>query len=290
MPDFGSFRGFGEKLVQGQTPTQLGKIGSENVGYLGVLDLFPNASIAYSLRLLRNTYTGDAIRVRRSSDNTEQNIGFTGQGTLDLATLNSFCSGTNGFVTTWYDQSGNGVNLTQTTAGNQPQIVSSGSVLTQSGKPSISFNGTTHNFDCANTAISTLDSSLFITYQQNANAQTNILSTQNGASTLFLNYSTQIYYASISTNIGAGTTFADGNFGLYTINLQVGTTQTFYKNNTLVFTKSAPTAGLQTFNKLCGSAFGNPSAQNHSEIIAYPTNQIANRNAINTNIITYYGL
>ena len=28
MPDFGSFRGFGEKLAQGQTPTQLGTIGS----------------------------------------------------------------------------------------------------------------------------------------------------------------------------------------------------------------------------------------------------------------------
>jgi hypothetical protein len=30
MPDFGSFRGFSDKLVQGQTPTQLGKIGSES--------------------------------------------------------------------------------------------------------------------------------------------------------------------------------------------------------------------------------------------------------------------
>jgi hypothetical protein len=30
MPDFGSFRGFGEKLAQGQTPTQLGLIGSES--------------------------------------------------------------------------------------------------------------------------------------------------------------------------------------------------------------------------------------------------------------------
>ena len=33
MPDFGSFRGFGEKLAQGQTPTQLGKIGAESFGY-----------------------------------------------------------------------------------------------------------------------------------------------------------------------------------------------------------------------------------------------------------------
>ena len=289
MPDFGSFRGFGEKLVQGQTPTQLGKIGSENVGYIGVLDLFPNASISYSMRLLRNTYTGDAIRVRRSSDNTEQNIGFTGQGTLDESLLTSFCSGTNGFVTTWYDQSGNGVNLTQTTAGNQPQIVSSGTVLTQSGKPSMSFNGSTHNFDCTSTAISTSDSSLFITYKQNATAQANILSLQNGTSYPFLNYSSRIYYATIPTDIGSSA-LGDGIFGLVTINLQVGTTQTFYKNNTLVFTKNAPTAGLQTFDKLCGSIFGDPSAQNHSEIIAYPRNQIANRNAINTNIITYYGL
>jgi hypothetical protein len=33
MPDFGSFRGFGEKLTQGQTPTQLGLIGSEFFGF-----------------------------------------------------------------------------------------------------------------------------------------------------------------------------------------------------------------------------------------------------------------
>jgi hypothetical protein len=33
MPDFGSFRGFGEKLTQGQTPTQLGMIGSLTFAY-----------------------------------------------------------------------------------------------------------------------------------------------------------------------------------------------------------------------------------------------------------------
>jgi hypothetical protein len=32
MPDFGSFRGFGEKLAQGQTPTQLGLIGKQEYG------------------------------------------------------------------------------------------------------------------------------------------------------------------------------------------------------------------------------------------------------------------
>jgi hypothetical protein len=41
-----------------------------------LLDLYPNASVAYSLRKLRNAYSGSAIRVRRSVDNTEQDFGF----------------------------------------------------------------------------------------------------------------------------------------------------------------------------------------------------------------------
>ena len=41
-----------------------------------LLDDYPNSAVAYSLRKLRTAYTGAAIRVRRSSDNAEQDIGF----------------------------------------------------------------------------------------------------------------------------------------------------------------------------------------------------------------------
>jgi len=119
-----------------------GIVGSQIQSFVGLLDTYPNASAAYSLRKLRAAYTGNAIRVRRSSDNTEQNIGFVA-GNLDTTSLTTFCSGTNGFVTTWYDQSTGGNNLTQTTAANQPQIVSSGSVITTlGGKPCFQFDGT----------------------------------------------------------------------------------------------------------------------------------------------------
>jgi hypothetical protein len=97
-----------------------------------LLDTYSGAAAAYSLRLLRTAYTGDAIRVRRASDNTEQDIGFV-DNELDTSALTTFCSGTDGFVETWYDQSGNANNATQLTASNQPQIVSSGSVLTENG-------------------------------------------------------------------------------------------------------------------------------------------------------------
>ena len=49
-----------------------------------LLDTYSGASVAYSLRKLSSTYSGSTIRVRRSSDNTEQDIGFTGVMSLTL--------------------------------------------------------------------------------------------------------------------------------------------------------------------------------------------------------------
>lgn len=103
-----------------------------------LLDAAPNAIRAYSLRLLKGSYTGNLIKVRRASDNTEQDIGLSGVS-LDTSALQTFCAGTDGFITTWYDQSGNGVNATQTTSADQPKIVSSGTVITKNSLPSIHF-------------------------------------------------------------------------------------------------------------------------------------------------------
>jgi hypothetical protein len=120
-----------------------GIVGSQIQSFVGLLDTYPNAAAAYSVRKLRSAYTGNAIRVRRT-DLTESNIGFTAAGNLDTTALLAF-TGTgaldNGFITTWYDQSGNARNATQTTALNQPQIVSSGSVITENGKPASDWNG-----------------------------------------------------------------------------------------------------------------------------------------------------
>lgn len=83
---------------------------------------------AYSLIRLKTAYVGSAIRVRRSSDNAESDIGFSGNS-LDLVALAAFIGASNGYVTTWYDQSGNAKNATQTTNANQPQITLTGDIL-----------------------------------------------------------------------------------------------------------------------------------------------------------------
>jgi hypothetical protein len=104
-----------------------------------VLDLISVlAKAAYGLRRLYTSWTGAAIRVRRSSDDAEADIGFKANGDLNTTALLAFCGSGDGFVTTWYDQSGNGHHATQGTAANQPQIVSNGVIETQNGRPACS--------------------------------------------------------------------------------------------------------------------------------------------------------
>jgi hypothetical protein len=71
-----------------------------------LLDTYPNAAVAYSLRKLRNAYSGSALQVRRVFDNTTQDIGFDSIGDLDKTALNSFVGNnlmlqSENFNTTW---------------------------------------------------------------------------------------------------------------------------------------------------------------------------------------------
>jgi PKD repeat protein len=136
-----------------------GKIGAGGVNiknnYIEILanylsNLFGNPAAAYSLRKLtpNSVYSGAAIRVRRSSDNTEQDINFVSSlanATIDTTALLTFVGAGNGFVTTIYNQNGSGEHLTQTTASSQPRIVLSGVVDTLNSLPSMVFDGS-NNF------------------------------------------------------------------------------------------------------------------------------------------------
>ena len=104
-------------------------------GFEGFLNQFPGAILGLSLDKLDKNYTGSAIKVRRSSDNAELDIGFV-DGILDTASLLDFVGSGNGFVSVIYDQVGSN-NMTQTTANLQGQIVSNVSVILKGGKPCI---------------------------------------------------------------------------------------------------------------------------------------------------------
>jgi hypothetical protein len=310
MPDFGIMRGFneklfGDKLVAGQLPTQLGLIGSRNT-FEGLLDIYPNAAVAYSLRKLTAGYTNGAIKVRRSSDNAEADIGFTETGNLDTAALLAFTGSSaldNGFITTWYDQSGNGKNATQTTAINQPQIVSSGSVLLQNGKPCAKFDGANDSLQSPNTvAVNGLSNLHFYTVVQTTDTIINFESKciyhfpETGSwGQVFLALAQNSFFARFGTsqvNNTLNQSITSSTSLRLLTTYKNSTTDFIDVNNTNVLTatgKLSTIANTESFFNL-GKGTTLFANANISEFVVYSTNQVSNNSAINTNIKNFYSI
>ena len=261
-----------------------GIVGSQIQSFVGLLDTYPNAAAAYSLRKLRIAYTGSAIRVRRASDNAESDIGFSGAN-LDTSTLTSFCSGTNGFVTTWYDQSGNAANATQTTAANQPQIVSSGSVISENGKPTLQFDGSN---DTLLTTISYNTNSIYVEKVERFRATTagqmsTNFDSSNGPYFQWISTANKFenYYGGSQTQTNATTTRK-----LYSFYASLG----FYENGSLTVARTGVTSATPTTINIGSYSSGIHAQVNMQEFVFYTSSQISNRTGIESEINTYYAI
>lgn len=95
---------------------------------------------AFSYRLMSSVYSGPCIRVRRSTDNALRDFGFFASW-LDVVALLDWVRAqsltASGFVVTWYDQSGRGRHITQTTASAQRRIVNAGVLESFGGQPAL---------------------------------------------------------------------------------------------------------------------------------------------------------
>jgi hypothetical protein len=277
-----------------------------------LLDSFPGAAAAYSLRLLRTAYTGDAIVVRRSSNNDTLTIGFSGNY-LDTVALKNFC-GTGAtdtcFVRRWFDQSSVGNNIAATTNSNQPRIMINGEIVYANGKPALRF------------VASKLDASIplydttfatFLTYQNIGTATGSLVGqwALGQARRLIFSINQNCAGATATNSLNLfiqGQT--DGSCGLANsltehksqtvsataLNLTSATHATgsenykSYHNGTL--NDSSTSLGvLRTVNTSFGAANSTLEASLnafYSEIIIYNSNQSANRTAIETNINNFY--
>ena len=129
-------------------------------GALPLDSVYSTALFAYGLRKLRNAYTGACLRVRNSVGalgdlafdsngevSTSSIVTITTAGTgftlSSTHTLSAFANGGDVTVHTWYDQSGGGRNITQSTTSSQPFLMQSGSFRLVDSKPSIFFPYTT---------------------------------------------------------------------------------------------------------------------------------------------------
>ena len=234
-----------------------------------------SAAAAYSLRSVNSNYTGSVVRVRRSSDNAEQDFS-------DVSLIASWVgSGNDGHVTTWYDQSGNENNATQSTASSQPKIVDAGVYLGElnflSSTTTLSFSdvacGTTYSFFCAlprldvsNLRIISGGSAPRIDFERESPDLIEVVDNNFGnkkfqTTNLFLDSD------SLTSIINASTTF-----------------NVFHNGNSSV-TNPFTIPNGNTFNTLGGQAAGGVY-----EVILYNTDQSSNRFKIESNINNHYGL
>ncbi len=109
--------------------------------------------VAYSLRKLKSTYNGSAIKIRRNSDNALLDVGFDALGNLNEGLISSFCGTSVGSVVIWYDQSGNSKDLIAPTTSNQPDIYNGSQIITLLDTPVLYFNGSAKTLKTSQTVL-----------------------------------------------------------------------------------------------------------------------------------------
>ena len=259
-----------------------------------ILDTYSGATAVYSLRRLKSNYSGAAISVRRSSDNTSMDIGFLPNGNLNVTALNSFVGSGDGFVTTWYDQSGNAKNATQVTAVAQPKIVSTGSLITRGGKPCVYFDGINDTLSISNSISSPATATLFaVAFANGLNTSNDIIMGARGAlSFRYGGTGTSVNYMCITRAESADYVYGiiPSNKNTLGVFYSSPTRTTLYSNGVWRGNGTSPGSLSTPISYIGSSGDGQWFQDGIQELVFYSNDQLANRTLIENDINNYYSL
>lgn len=267
--------------------------GGGGLSYL--LDTYGSAVVGYSLRKIDSTYNGNVIRVRRSSDDAEEDIGLNGN-LLDTSALTTFVGANDGFVVSWYDQSGNARAITQSTGANQPKIVSSGSLIVGSnGFPSIQTDGNDF-FSNSGYTFKGSNSSVFCVWKANNGGSFQALFSSNNNDNIAQYFAsrgtTSLRYFETSGDFSA-TALGTNDF-LLSICQDSTPTALIQENNSTIYNSSSGISsvdadGLRLFRRVSAT---NPMANGvqMQEFIIFDSDLTSQISDVNTDINNYYSI
>ena len=227
------------------------------------------------------------FNITAGSSNEILGINPNGLANLSISSFYAVDITGDGFVTTWYDQSGNGLDATQATASSQPKIVSLGSVILENNKPTVSFSGNYLDTNIISPLISQ-PITTFSTYKANNNRF--IYDNVNSSDVFRLQSTYPDFYPIISAGVSlTATSSSVSSFGLTTA-IYNGANSFIYRNSIELVNGNA---GSNSFEGLTIGANRNGLDNLSgfiSEIILYSSNESANRTGIETNINNFYSI
>jgi len=265
-----------------------------------LLDRFGDAAVAYSLRRLSSRYTGPVVQVRRSSDNAEDT--FTAEQVASGAMTAWVGAGNDGFIRTWFDQSGNARNVSQATAADQPKIVSSGTLHTLNAQPAIEYHSTAVVLQHQGLAFTSNPLSIFCVCRFDNN--TGAFGVLDAATAQTFGSSTGFRFDSLGGNYRFGTlsTFTQaaytGNVQLLRAAFATAAARTIFENGSQRATttgNAVPTFAGVTQHKVGAVTSGvdqnasvNSLRGSLQELIAYNFDQTANNALITSGVNQHY--
>lgn len=253
-----------------------------------LLDTYTGAAAAYSTRRLASSAT-NLMRIREDVGDTETDIGYDSNGDLDTAAIASHCGSANGYVVTWYDQSGNSNNATQSTGTSQPQIYNGTAVITENGKPIISRASSSTGF--SSIAVDMSGSTISMTSVSKINVNNSIMAWF--GSTLAERLFTSTSGSSLTDGGQAG--FNSTGAELFFNGSSQGTGVTrgeaytqFNNNQTLATWVGLTDLAATTLNFSQNGGFW--QMHEMQEIVFWETDQSSNRTGIESDINTYFSI
>lgn len=266
-----------------------------------LLDDYPGALVAYSLRKLDKDYTGSAIRVRESGSNTEQDINFLPSGELDTASLKSFCGSNSGFVVTWYSQTGS-LDATQSTQVSQPRIVNAGVVERNLGKPALWFDGSNDFLTCGNSTYGDTNGEytcFAVAYRSGTSGVKIMLDSDPQTGTRrsqFLRYnasdaSAVVFVGATPRSDATANITSDGNYLITSMFNNSNNLEVWYNNTSNGATATGGAINKAAISPTIGKYFGTNSGYHNSylnELVFYASEKGADRTNIQSNINIYY--
>lgn len=263
-----------------------------------LLDTYGSATAGYSVRKLRTAYAGSCLRVQRSSDSTEQNIGFDGSGYLDTAAMLTFAGAGDCGAVTWYDQSGNGYNLT-TANRNVAKLVVAGVLQTHNSLAACKFTNQGGMIHLAGSSIwtaATACASAVASIGSGSASSGRVLSVSVGTGNDYVSTTGVIIARNAATQ--AAFAYRDAFLGSQTItydSLHVMQSNFTGTEHVMTVDGSGTTPiGITTAFSITQLNVGNHTGGETltgsiSELVLWPTNQASNIAGIRTNQKSYFG-